>query len=459
MSARILMVDDDANLRRMLAALLEEDGHAVRGVGTAAEAIQAAVEFDPDLVLLDLIIGEGPDGVSVLEQLKARDPELVVVMMSGKATLADAVRATRSGAFHFLEKPLAPETLLATTRAGLTLARARAEARAFRAAHLSDDEIVGASPAVAHVRRLIAQAAPTRSKVLITGESGTGKELVARAIHAQSPRAARPLVSVNCAAVPRDLLESELFGHEKGAFTGATQRREGKFELAHGGTLFLDEVGELEPAAQAKLLRVLETGVVERVGGTAGRDVDVRVIAATNQDLERAVQTGRFRRDLFFRLNVFPIVVPPLRERPQDLPLLITHLAGHAARRCNRPPRPFAEGALARLAMHHWPGNIRELANLIERLTILGEGPVTLVEVEPMLHPPPPSSTALHHPSPPGSLSSSLADYERRLSQDALTRANGNLAEAARSLQTDRANLHRRMRRLGMSRKDTDASK
>jgi two-component system nitrogen regulation response regulator NtrX len=459
MSTRVLIVDDEGNLRRMLQALLEEDGHQVRGAATGTEGLEAVPAFAPDLVLLDLVIGEGPDGLAVLAELKARDPDLVVIMMSGKATLADAVRATQLGAFQFLEKPLSPESVLTTTRAGLELARARAETRALRASLTQDYEMVGSSVGLTRVRDLIARVATTGSRVLITGESGTGKELVARAVHAQSPRALKPLVSLNCAAVPRELLESELFGHEKGAFTGALQRREGKFELAHGGTLFLDEVGELEPAAQAKLLRAVETGSVERLGGTAARPVDVRVVAATNKNLDAEVKTGRFRADLYFRLNVFPIHVPPLRDRLEDLPALVEHLAGRAAARCNRPPRSFGDVALERLRSHAWPGNVRELANLIERLTILGEGPVGGAELEPMLAGGAAAvGASAASPTAQASLAEALDHFERRLIREALDAAGGNLAQAARRLDTDRANLHRRMRRLGMSRKDTGGS-
>ncbi len=461
MSPRVLIVDDEANLRRMLQALLEDAGHEVRAAASGAEALAAVPAFGPEAVLLDLVIGDGPSGLTVLEQLKAGDPDPVVIMMSGKATLADAVRATQLGAFQFLEKPLSPESVLTTTRAALELAAARAEAKALRASLTHDYEMVGDGPAMAAVQRLITQVAPTTSRVLITGESGTGKELVARAIHAGSPRALKPLVSLNCAAVPRELLESELFGHEKGAFTGAVQRRIGKFELAHGGTLFLDEVGELEPAAQAKLLRVLETGAVERVGGSAARAVDVRVVAATNKAIDREVKADRFRADLFFRLDVFPIHVPPLRERLDDLPALVAHLEGRAAVRCNRPRRSFGDAALERLRAHPWPGNIRELANLVERLTILGDGPVSAAEIEPMLAGAAPANAtqAGRAGASAPSLSAALEHYERRLIREALDAAGGNLAEAARRLGTDRANLHRRMRRLGMSRRDTDASK
>ena len=460
MSGRVLIVDDEANLRRMLQALLEEHGHQVKGAATGTEGLELVPAFAPDLVLLDLVIGGGSDGLAVLAELKARDPDLVIVMMSGKATLADAVRATQLGAFQFLEKPLTPEAVLTTTRAALELAHARAETRALRAALTHDYEMVGSSPGITRVRDLIARVATTNSRVLITGESGTGKELVARGIHAASPRALKPLVSLNCAAVPRELLESELFGHEKGAFTGALQRREGKFELAQGGTLFLDEVGELEPAAQAKLLRVVETGLVERLGGTAARPVDARVVAATNKTLDAEAKAGRFRADLFFRLNVFPIHVPPLRERLDDLPALVTHLGARAALRCNRAQRDFGDAALERLGAHTWPGNVRELGNLIERLTILGEGPVSGAELEPLFAGG--TSAAGKGPAPaagPASLAEALDHVERRLIREALEASGGNLAQAARRLDTDRANLHRRMRRLGISRKDTDESK
>jgi two-component system nitrogen regulation response regulator NtrX len=348
--------------------------------------------------------------------------------------------------------------VLTTVRAGLDLARARAENRALRAEMPPVQEIVGAGPAIADVRALIARVAPTPTRVLVTGESGTGKELVARAIHALSPRALRPMVTVNCAALPRELVESELFGHEKGAFTGAVSRREGRFELAHGSTLFLDEIGDLPLDAQAKLLRVLEDRVVQRLGGGTAREVDVRLIAATNRDLAREVADGRFREDLFFRLNVVPIRVPPLRERLDDLPALVVHFANSAGGRCARRPRAFPEPALRRLRAHRWPGNVRELANVVERLTIIGgDGPVSPDEIdailgrEPLPVPHPPSGSGAE-----GGLADALDAYERRLIEAALAGAAGNVAEAARRLDTDRANLYRRMRRLGLSRNDTE---
>ncbi|HEX9633046.1 MAG TPA: sigma-54 dependent transcriptional regulator [Gemmatimonadales bacterium] len=455
MTPRILIIDDDRNLRRMLRSLLEEEGLRVDEAERGEDGLVRAAAAEPDVILLDLVMPPGPDGLAVLERLRAAQPDIVVVMMSGKATVPDAVRATRLGAFQFLEKPLSPEGVLTTVRAALDLAGLRAENRALRAAMPPADDLVGDSPGMREVRNLIARVGPTPSRVLITGESGTGKELVARAIHRQSPRAARPMVSVNCAAIPRDLVESELFGHEKGAFTGATQRRRGRFELADGSTLFLDEIGELPFGAQAKLLRVLEEHTLERVGGEHPRLIDVRVIAATNRDLAGEMTAGGFREDLFFRLNVFPVRVPPLRERVEDLPALVAHLARVAGARCARPPLRFDERAMGRLRAHSWPGNVRELANVIERLTILGgDDLVRAADVEVVL------GRAAHR-SPDAmrgaSLTEALAAYERGMIEQALTDAAGNVAEAARRLSTDRANLHRRMRRLGLSRTDTDA--
>jgi two-component system nitrogen regulation response regulator NtrX len=465
MKPRALIVDDEANMRLMLEAVLADEGFEVRQAPSGQDALAAIPSFDPELALVDLVLGDGPNGIALLEQLRARHPDVVVVMMSGQATLADAVKATKLGAFQFLEKPVSQENVIAAARAGLELARARAENRALRAALEGEESaIVGSSDVLAQVRRAITQVAQTRSRVLITGESGTGKELVARAIHAQSPRARQPLVSLNCAAVPRDLVESELFGHEKGAFTGATARRSGKFELAHGGTLFLDEIGELEAGAQAKLLRVIETGVVERVGSSSGRTVDVRLVAATNRNLEAEARAGRFREDLFFRLNVFPIRMPALRERLEDLPELLRHLAERIARHCNRAPRAFGPDAVLRLRQHAWPGNVRELANLVERLTIIGRGPVTADELESIIGRPP---SAVAHPEgggrkadgAPNDIGTALDAYERALIESALEQSGGNVAEAARRLATDRSNLHRRMRRLGIGRNDTGRSK
>ena len=454
MNATVLIVDDEANLRRMLRAVLEAEGYGVLEADGGDAALAVCDRSHPEVVLLDLLMKPGPDGIAVLEQLLARVADLVVVMMSGQATLADAVRATKLGAFQFLEKPLSPENVLAAVGAAVELSKTRVENLALRAELPPDDAILGTSAPMLGVRDLIERVAPTPSRVLILGESGTGKELVARAIHRASPRGNRPMVSVNCAAVPRDLLESEMFGHERGAFTGAVAARKGKFELANDSSLFLDEIGDMHIDLQAKLLRVLEAGVLERVGSEREREVDVRVIAATNRDLERAAATGEFREDLFYRLNVFPIVVPPLRERLDDLPDLIRHFAAKAGARTAKRPREFSDGAMRRLMRHTWPGNVRELANVVERLTIVGDEVVSPREIDLVL-----GTRARPAPSVGGrGLAADLEAYEREIIGSALEDASGNVAEAARVLRTDRANLHRRMRRLGMSRSDTTVS-
>src|SRR5438132_1191100 len=446
-------------LRRAFANLLRNAAEAMGGRGSieTAEAANgsagiAAVERDaPDAVLLDLMMPGGPDGLATLEHLKRVAPDLPVVMMSGKANLADAVRATKLGAFQFLEKPLTPEGLLTTLRAALELSRTLAENRRLHEALGHADPLVGVSKAMDQLRGLIARVAPTEARVLITGESGTGKELVASAIHRQSGRAAKPFVCVNSAAIPKDLVESEMFGHERGAFTGATERRVGRFELADSGTLFLDEVGDLSPEAQAKLLRVLESGVIERLGGEKPVTVDVRVIAATNKDLAKASQQGQFRDDLLFRLNVLPIHIPPLRERPDDIPPLVQHFAARQATRLGRSVQ-FDAGAVQLLASYAWPGNVRELANIMERLVILAGGDVVTADDVARVVPGDggsPSTTAGEGWSDVA-LAEALDGFERTLIARALSAARGTVAEEARNLATDRANLYRRMRRLGL---------
>jgi len=450
----VLIVDDEPNIRRMVGALLSSEGYEVRDAADGATGVARAAESVPDVVLLDLMMPGELDGLATLARIRAASPDVPVIMMSGKAGLSDAVKATKLGAFNFLEKPLSPEGVLLALASALELRRVRREARSLREDLGLAGEMIGASPAMDRVRELIARVAPTDARVLVTGESGTGKELVASAIHAQSPRRNRPFVRVNCAAIPRDLVESEMFGHEKGAFTGATDRRIGRFELAHTGTLFLDEVGDLGAEAQAKLLRAIEAKEIERVGGAKPIRVDVRIVAATNRDLTRATAEGTFREDLLFRLNVIPIEVPPLRERPDDLPALVAHFSAlHRARTGRRAPR-FTEGALALLARYRWPGNVRELANIVERLAILhAGGDVDEPDVRAVL--PVDGGARRSEPLPdPASLDSSLSDtldeHERMLIVRALSAAGGNVAEASRRLKTDRANLYRRMRRLGI---------
>ena len=452
MSPRVLIVDDEANIRRMVGALLQAEGYETIDAGSGPQGIAAVDKAVPDAVLLDLMMPPGPDGLATLAELKQRVPDVPVVMMSGKATLTDAVRATKLGAFQFLEKPLTPEGVLVALQGALELSRARAENRRLHEQLGHADPLVGASKAMQEVRALIARVAPTEARVLITGESGTGKELVASAIHRQSARATRPFVCVNSAALPRDLVESEMFGHEKGAFTGAAERRLGRFELAHHGTLFLDEVGDLGPEAQAKLLRVLETGIVERLGGEKAVTVDVRVIAATNKELAEAVRAGHFREDLLFRLNVIPLHLPPLRERAEDIPELARYFAARQATRLSRVVELDA-GAVQVLSGHSWPGNVRELANVIERLAILsGRERLTADDAARVLPQDGAAATPLRLSESwtDVALAGALDDFERSLIARALAAASGNIAEAARRLSTDRANLYRRMRRLGL---------
>ncbi len=454
----VLIIDDEGNLRRMLRALLEAEGYAVREAGSAETGIDEVRSDPPETILLDLRL-PGMSGLEALPQILDLAPGVPVIMMSGKATLGDAVQATRLGAFHFIEKPLTPEAVLLTVGGAVEVGRARDLSRALREELGPEAELVGRSPAMNRVRDLVQKVAPTDARVLITGESGTGKELVASAIHALSPRKGRPFVRVNSAAIPRDLVESEMFGHERGAFTGATERRRGRFELAHGGTLFLDEVGDLGPEAQAKLLRAIETGAVERVGSGKTIEVDVRVLAATNQDLRAKVEGGAFRPDLLFRLEVVPIRLPPLRERLDDLPLLVDHCLGRLRKRHGLPTPPINRQGMAALARYPWPGNVRELMNLLERLAILTTGgPVGAEEVARILPSPRPDRWVAdsYHEGDPRSLRDRLDDYERSLIRGALAGARGNVAEAGRRLLTDRANLYRRMRRLGL-RTDPDA--
>ncbi|MEJ2538427.1 MAG: sigma-54 dependent transcriptional regulator [Gemmatimonadota bacterium] len=449
---QLLIVDDEGNIRRALRALLEAEGHQVDTAASAEEALEQIRQRPPDVVLLDLAL-PGRSGLEALPDIRELAPATVVVMMSGQASLADAVEATRLGAFHFIEKPLSPEAVLLTVKGAEELVRARDLTRALQEELGPEAELVGRSPALEKVRELIRKAAPTDARILITGESGTGKELVATAIHGLSQRRAGPFIRVNSAAIPRDLVESEMFGHERGAFTGATERRRGRLELAHGGTLFLDEVADLGPEAQAKLLRALETGIVERIGGTERISVDVRIVAATNRDLESEVRRGRFRDDLLFRLNVLPIHLPPLRERSADVPLLVEHARARLQRRQGVRAPVFSPEAMETLtAGYDWPGNVRELLNLVERLAILHpDAVVRPAHVRAVLPGPGAESRQSgyvdHDPRP---LRQRLDDYERRLLEGALAVSSGNVSDAARRLRTDRANLYRRMKRLGL---------
>ncbi|MBI1796415.1 MAG: sigma-54-dependent Fis family transcriptional regulator [Candidatus Eisenbacteria bacterium] len=435
----LLIVDDEPNIRASLEGALGREGYAVESAASPAEA-RTRLREAFDVVLLDIRF-PGASGMDLLAEIAAAAPETVVIMMSGHATLEDAVRATRLGAFDVLEKPVALERLLVLLR-NATAARAlRAENRRLRPAAAA---LVGRSPAVARLLREIALAGPSGSRVLIRGEHGTGKELVARALHATSPRREMPFVAVNCSAIPDELFESELFGHERGAFTGATQARRGRFEEASGGTLFLDEVGDLTPRAQTKLLRVLQEGELQRVGGSRAIRVDARVIAATNRDLERVIADGGFREDLYFRLAVIPIVVPPLRERSDDVPLLVDHFAAEIA--AGAPPRAFRPEAKDVLRAHPFPGNVRELRNLVERLVIMNPGvAIGAAEVRAVL----PDITVTPERGDPARLADAVRAFERRQIEAALAAEGNNMTRAAARLGLERSHLYKKMKQLG----------
>jgi len=381
-SRRVLVVDDEKGIREALQQLLQYEQIEVQACASGSEALQRYPEFRPHLVFLDVKM-QGMDGLETLRKLREIDPHAQVVMISGHGSIQTAVEATQLGAYDFLEKPLDTDRILLTLRNALQHVDLASENVRLKAEVHAQYEIVGTSRGVKQVIERLEKVAPTPARVLITGENGTGKELVARAIHLLSSRARGPFVEVNCAAIPTELIESELFGHVKGSFTGAFADRAGKFELADGGTLFLDEIGDMSLSAQAKVLRALEEGVISRVGSGKTQEVDVRVVAATNKDLKAEIAAGRFREDLLYRLNVVPIEVPPLRARRADVPQLVEHFVGQLGRTGGLQPKPFAPEAVQRLAAHDWPGNIRELRNAVERLLILTTGPaVTAQDVE-----------------------------------------------------------------------------
>ena len=370
---RILVIDDEAAIRDSLRMTLEYEGYDFVGAATGQEGIALAEREAPDLVLLDVKM-PGMDGLEVLDRLRAMNDALPVVVISGHGTISTAVDATKKGAFDFIEKPFASERVLVSLRNALDQRRLRDENRSLKKAVEVRHQMIGESGALKQVMAAVGRAAPTNATVLIQGESGVGKELVARTIHRNSLRSRERFVQVNCAAIPEELIESELFGHEKGSFTGATEKQVGKFEQADRGTIFLDEVGDMSAKTQAKVLRVLQEGEVERLGSARTIKVDVRVIAATNKNLEEEIEKGRFREDLYFRLAVIPIFVPPLRERPEDIPLLVRHYMEYFSRENNVRPKRIAAGAIEALQRYRWKGNIRELRNTVERLIIMTGG-------------------------------------------------------------------------------------
>jgi two-component system, NtrC family, nitrogen regulation response regulator NtrX len=451
MSHRILIVDDEAGIRQALKQVLEYEDLVVRVAASGGEAITLYSDFRPHLVFLDVKMA-GLDGLDTLTRLRDLDPKAQVVMISGHGTIATAVEATQRGAFDFLEKPLDTDRLLVTVRNALAHAQLMDENIRLKEATESRFTMVGGSPALEAVRDRIAKVGPTAARVLIMGENGTGKELVARALHDASPRRNRPFIEVNCAAIPSELIESELFGHMKGSFTGAFADRAGKFEQADGGTLFLDEVGDMSLSAQAKLLRVLQEGVVTRIGGSKSIQVDVRVLAATNKDLDSEIAEGRFREDLLYRLNVVPIEVPPLRDRREDIPALVAHFAEQLSASAGVPGRKFADDAVRRLQSRAWPGNIRELRNAVERALILASGKmVTAADIDQLL---PSAGTGPGAAEAPGSqtFETFKQEAERNFLVQQLREHDWNVSETARALKMPRSNLYKKIERYGLTR-------
>ncbi|MBN2194062.1 MAG: sigma-54-dependent Fis family transcriptional regulator [Polyangiaceae bacterium] len=445
----ILIVDDEPAILSTLKKALSLEGYSVEVAGGVGVAEERLAKRSFDVLLLDVSLPDG-DGVTLLERQRAAGNEVPAIMMSGHATIDAAIRATRLGALDFLEKPVNSDRLLLVLENTMRLLRAEEEARELRAEAGYLEELIGTSAAMRELGEQVTRAARAQASVLLTGERGTGKELVARAIHRASPRAKGPLEKLNCAAVPKELIESELFGHEAGAFTGATRQRRGKFERAHGGTLFLDEVGDMPLDMQAKLLRVLQEREIERVGGSETLRVDVRVVAATNRDLMLAGSEGVFRPDLYDRLNVLPLSLPPLRARREDIPLLAAHFLEATARANNRPGARLGPDAVAALGRHSFPGNVRELRNLIERLVILSpDDLVTAPEVERALgmgQAPP--SLGLFRPGVPFRVLAEEA--ERTIIEEALAAHGSQMAATARALGLERSHLYKKARALGL---------
>jgi two-component system nitrogen regulation response regulator NtrX len=445
--ANLLIVDDEPNTLASLSRAFRLAGHEVTVCDNALKALEFARTQNFDLIFSDVVM-PGKDGLSFLEDLRSQGIAVPVVMISGQAHIEMAVRATRLGALDFLEKPVSTDKLLLTVENVLKLRRLESENRQLRQ-RLGKHEIVWTSEVMRKVMAQVERVAASESRVCILGETGTGKELVARTLHERSPRFSGPFVTLNCAAVPSELIESELFGHEKGSFTGAAARHTGKFEQAERGTIFLDEIGDMPLSMQAKLLRVLEEGEVERIGGEKPISVNVRVLVATHRNLESLVREGKFRQDLFHRVYVFPLILPPLRERREDFPALVEHFARQVCSQNSWKPIAFAPGVVEALAAYPWPGNVRELRNVVERLMLLAtEGEVTLETVRSAL---PSTSTALlSSGTSSGNLAERVQSFEREMILAELKRSNYHITNAAKSLGLERSHLYKKAEQLGI---------
>ncbi|MEJ5347564.1 MAG: sigma-54 dependent transcriptional regulator [Desulfosoma sp.] len=450
MGIKVLVVDDEPNIVRSLKGVLEDEGYEVVSAASGESALEELRKEFPDVVLLDIWL-PGMDGLEVLQRIKETYPALPVIIISGHGTIETAVRATRMGAFDFVEKPLSLERVLVSLQNALQVSRLESENLLWRQKAERRYRITGQSPAIVRLREFIERAAPSNATVLITGENGTGKELAARSIHYLSPRRQKPLIEVNCAAIPEELIESELFGHEKGAFTGAQERRRGKFDLADGGTLFLDEIGDMSLKTQAKILRILQEQSFERVGGSRTIRVDVRIVAATNKDLTEEIKAGRFRQDLYFRLNVIPIHVPPLRERLEDIPLLVEDFLEQFSRESSMGRKVLAPEVYPVLSRYAWPGNVRELKNFVERLVIMTPSrTITLKDLPEdflrQLGDDAPKNDPFQH----ATFKEARFSFEREYLWRKLKEFDWNVSLTAQNIGLERTHLHRKMKALGL---------
>jgi two-component system nitrogen regulation response regulator NtrX len=445
----ILVVDDEPGVRSSVAGVLGDENFDVEAVGSGEACLERVAQRSYDVIVLDIWL-PGIDGLTTLQRLKERHVDAQVVIISGHGNIESAVRAIKMGAFDFIEKPLSLEKTVLVIRNALRQRDLETENRALRARVDRQEIMVGESPAMRHLREQVAMAAPTNGRVLILGENGTGKELVAKTVHQLSRRRGGPFVEVNCAAIPEELIESELFGHARGAFTGAVADKPGRFEQADGGTIFLDEIGDMSLKTQAKVLRVLQEQVMERVGGTQRIKVDVRVLAATNKELPAEIRDGRFREDLYFRLNVIPIFVPPLRDRAEDIPLLAEHFMALMAAEYGKRPKRFASEAMARLQQYQWPGNVRELRNIVERLIIMVTGDTITAQDLAFLGQ---DGDAPIEPAPAatGRLAEARDQFERDYILRALAASQGNMSKTAEMLGVERSNLYKKMKSFGIA--------
>lgn len=449
----ILIIDDEKDIRTSLTGILEDEGYHVTSAASGAEGIEMAGLELPDLVLLDIWM-PGMDGLETLERLKAQFPQVTIIMISGHGTIETAVRATKLGAFDFIEKPLSLEKVLISVANALQLQKLKSENAELKRTSENEHELLGNSAVIAALREQIIRVAQTSASVLVTGENGTGKELIARSIHYYSPRREQPFVAINCAAIPEELIESELFGHEKGAFTGATSQKKGRFDLADGGTLFLDEIADMSLKTQAKILRVIQERCFERVGGTRQVTVDVRIVAATNKSLEQEILQGHFREDLYYRLNVVPFHAAALRDRRGDIPLLVDCFVARLSRREGHEPKVFLPETLEVLKEHAWPGNVRELRNIVERILIMSPAhvitPADIPDLRGAVNSGPPPCPKLESAFSRSALRDAREDFEREFIIHKLEENDWNISRTAEIIELERSNLHRKIKSYGI---------